>query len=150
MPILAINKKARYDYEILETFSAGLVLIGPEVKSAKLGQVSLKGAYVVPKRTKSSLPSFELLGATISPYKYARNDEYKTDRSRALLLTKKELKYLLGKSEEKGLTLVPLKIYTKNALVKLDFALARGKKKHDKREAIKNRDIDRRMRSLTR
>lgn len=146
MPVLAINKKARFDYELLEDFSAGLVLSGAEVKSAKAGQVSLKGAFVVLKQAK--IPEAWLLNAYINPYKFAGQFNEKPDRSRKLLLNKKELLRLESKIQDKGLTLVPTKIYTNNGLVKVDFSLARGKKKHDKRDDIKKKDVERDLRRL--
>ena len=142
MPSLAANKEAAYKYELLETFEAGLILSGAEVKSAKLGQVSLRGAYVS-LRQRDKLSRFYLVGAHFSPYKFAGQQANEPVRDRQLLLKKSELSYLIGKSKEKGLTLVPTKLYTKNGLVKLEFALARGKKLYDKRESIKKRDIDR-------
>ncbi len=144
MTTLALNKRAGYDYEILETFTAGIVLSGAEVKSAKGGQASLKGSYVV-FRSLANRPQPYLLNARISPYKYAKAESYDPDRPRALLLRRREIAYLAGKQQEKGLTLVPLKLYTDRSLVKLEFAVARGKKRFDKREAIKRRDINRRL-----
>jgi len=148
MPAIAINKKAKFDYEMMETLSAGLVLSGPEVKSAKAGQVSLKGAFVVLKQRPGRLPEAYLLNATITPYKFAIPGSLDSTRSRKLLLTKKELGQLVGKTAQEGLTLVPLSLYTKNGLVKLDFAIARGKKKYDKREDIKKRDVKRQLQRL--
>jgi len=148
MTVLALNKRARYDYEVLESFSAGIVLSGAEVKSAKAGQVSLKGSYVVFHSNAQHIEAF-LINAHISPYKYAGNKEaYLADAPRKLLLRKREINYLLGKREEKGLTLVPLKLYTERSLVKLEFAVARGKKRFDKRETEKRRDIKRRLKGI--
>ncbi len=148
MTVLALNKRARYDYEILETFNAGLVLGGAEVKSAKAGQVSLKGSFVVFRTTGKHIAPY-LLNAYISPYRYAAKVEnYEPDHARQLLLRRREINYLLGKREEKGLTLVPLKLYTERSLIKLEFAVARGKKRFDKRETEKLRDIKRRLRSV--
>lgn len=145
MPILAVNKQASFDYQLLETYEAGLILSGPEVKSAKAGHISLKGAFVT-KREKQGRVLYGLTNATISPYPCADNTDYDPNRSRGILLHKQEIAKLLGKTQEAGLTLVPTKIYTKGNLVKLEFALARGKKQHDKREAIKKRDVDRQIR----
>jgi len=147
MSTLAVNKKAHFDYELLETFEAGLVLTGAEVKSVKAGHVSLKGAYVV-KKLAEKLPEFYLINATITAYKYAPNPDYDPNRSRKLLLKKSEINRLVGKTQEKGLTLVPTKIYTKGSFVKLDFAIAKGKKQYDKRESIKKRDVDRQVKRL--
>jgi len=136
MKTYAINKRAKYDYEILETFEAGLVLKGHEVKSIKNGKMSLKGAYVVTKDGE-----IYLLNATISPYQPKNIPvDYNPSRSIKLLLNKKEINYLIGKSGEKGLTLVPIKVYTKKDKLKLEFGVGRGKKKIDKREQIKKRE----------
>ena len=145
MPTLAINKRARYDYEITDTYEAGIVLYGYEVKSIKTGQISLKGAFVTIKQgelflTNSHVPLYKK-ASTIT--------DYDPDRPRKLLVKSAEIKRLIGKKQEQGLTFVPLKLYTKRSLIKLKFALAKGKKKHDKREAIKKRDIDKKIRSLT-
>ena len=139
MKVLAENRKARFDYEILEKFEAGLVLIGQEVKAIRTGRMSLKGSYVVFKWEEPYL-----IGANIPPYqpKNALPD-YDPERSRKLLLNKSEIKHLLGKTKEKGLTLIPLKVYTKYAKIKLEFGIGKGKKKPDKREQIKKRDTDR-------
>jgi SsrA-binding protein len=136
---LAKNKKALFDYEILEKFQAGLVLSGQEVKSAKNGQISLKGAFVTFHAGKPLLT-----GAHITKYKPAGDiPDYDPTRSRHLLLKKKEIRYLQGKFFEKGLTIVPLSVYTKNRFIKVEIAVARGKKTFDKREVIKKRDANR-------
>jgi SsrA-binding protein len=150
MPVLAFNKRARYDYEILDTYEAGLVLLGYEVKSIKSGRISLKGSFVTMKQNPPRLPELFLTNAHIAKYEKASTIEsYDPERPRKLLVHKNEIKRLIGKKQEQGLTLVPLKIYTKHNLIKLEFALAKGKKKHDKREAIKKRDVDRQLRTLT-
>lgn len=140
MPSLATNKKAGFDYELQEQFEAGLVLLGWEVKSAKAGHVQLKGSFLHIQNGELWLKN-----AFISPYKPAGNKEVKSDRDRKVLVHKRELKRLMGKKLTEGLTLVPLRIYTKGNLVKLVFAVAKGKKKYEKREAIKKRDVDRQM-----
>ncbi|NLZ74572.1 SsrA-binding protein SmpB [Candidatus Falkowbacteria bacterium] len=149
MPQLAINKRAKFDYEIQEKYEAGLVLFGHEVKAARAGQISLKGSYIS-VRTKNGRPELYLINCQISPYKNAglmlHYDQY---RERKLLLKKKEINYLLGKKLAEGLTLIPLKIYTNHSFLKLEFAVAKGKKKYDKRETIKKRDVERRLRTLT-
>lgn len=145
MPILAVNKQANFDYQLLESYEAGLILSGPEVKSIKAGHVSLKGAFVT-KRDSKGRVAYYLTNATVSPYPYADNTDYDPQRSRPVLLHKSEIAKLLGKTQEAGLTLVPTKIYTKGNLIKLEFALARGKKQHDKREAVKKRDVNRQIR----
>ena len=150
MAIITVNRQARHDYEILETYEAGLVLTGYEVKAIKNGQVNLKGSYVVIKSlAKNNKIEAFLTKAHISLYKPAgKIDDYNPERDRKLLLNKKELKHLLGKSQEPGLTLVPLKIYTSHSFIKLELGIGRGKKQYDKREAIKTRDINRRFNIL--
>jgi SsrA-binding protein len=147
MSILAYNKRANFDYEITETFEAGLVLYGHEVKSIKSNHISLKGAFITLKATNNILPEVYLTNSYVTPYKYAgKLKDYKPDRPRQLLLSKKEINYLVGKKKEQGLTLVPTKIYTKKSLIKIEFGVGRGKRKYEKREDIKNRDIDRDIR----
>lgn len=139
MKTLAENNKAVFDYETLETYEAGMVLYGFEVKSIRAGHVSLKGSYVVIKNNEAFL-----INALISPYQQANTPEsYDPQRSRKLLLKKPEIMSLIGKSKIKGLTLIPLRIYTKKSTLKLEFAVAKGKKKIDKREIIKRRDTER-------
>ncbi len=141
MPTLAVNKKARFDYEILETYEAGLVLTGQEVKSAKKGRINLKGSYVTLTNGTASV-----LNMHISKYEKAGHlPDYKPDRTRLLLLHKKEMIKLMGKKDEQGLTLVPIKVYTKRNKIKLEFGLGRGKKKYDKRQDLKDKDIKKRM-----
>lgn len=149
MPVLAINKKASFDYEILDTYEAGLVLFGHEVKAVRAGELSLKGSYISPRK-RSGRPELYLINCQISPYKFAGPlPDYDRTRERKLLLNRREIGHLLGKKQEEGLTLIPLKIYTKHSFLKLEFAVARGRKKADKREVIKKRESDRRLRSLT-
>lgn len=149
MPLLAQNRKASFDYELLEKFEAGLVLSGQEVKSLRSGQASLKGSFVGIKRREEKT-EFYLLNCQIPVYKSAGDiPDYNPRRDRKLLLNKKEISYLIGKIQIEGLTLVPLRIYTNHGFLKLEFALAKGKKKYDKRESIKSKDIDRKLRSLT-
>ncbi|MEA3272546.1 MAG: SsrA-binding protein SmpB [Patescibacteria group bacterium] len=140
---IAINKKALFDYEILEKLEAGLVLTGQEVKSVKNGQINLKGSYVTLKDGEAYL-----LNAHISPYKKAGIlKDYNPTRSRKLLLHKKELTRLIGKSQEKGLTIIPLKVYTKGrGKIKIEIGIGRGKKKYEKRETIKKREVEREIR----
>ena len=139
MVVFAQNKKARFDYEILETFQAGIVLIGTEVKAIKTGHISIKGSFVVMRDNE-----LFLIGANIPPYqpKNAPKD-YEPERARKLLLTKSEIKHLIGKIKQKGLTLVPLKVYTIKRKIKITFGIGKGKKKYDKRETIKKREFDR-------
>jgi SsrA-binding protein len=151
MLVLAVNKRARFDYDIQDVYEAGLVLLGYEVKSVKTGHVSLKGSYVTFKRGQGkSLPEVYLTNAHISLYKFAGDrPDYDPTRPRKLLLNKKEIAHLLGKKEEQGLTLVPIKIYTKHSFIKLEFGVGKGRKKYDKREVIKKRELDRSVRTLT-
>jgi len=142
MPVLATNKKARFDYEILEPFEAGLVLTGQEVKSVRDNKMGLNGAYVTIARG-----GMWLVGGHIPRYPQAGPIEgYDPDRTRRLLLHRREINKLAGKLEQKGLTLVPLSVYTKGSKIKLEFGLARGKKTFEKRESIKKRDLDRDIR----
>lgn len=152
MPTLAFNKRANFDYEIKEKYEAGLVLLGHEVKSIKTGHISLKGSYVTFKKAKGRpLPELFLINVHIPLYKFAGSiKNYDPYRSRKLLLKKNEISHLIGKKQEQGLTLVPIRVYTKRGYVKLEFGVGRGKKKADKRETIKKRDIDRRIRTLIR
>lgn len=133
------NKKAAFNYEIREKIEAGISLFGFEVKSIRAGNGSLSGSFVKIKESGAYLT-----GAYIAAYQPANTpDTYDPYRDRKLLLTKKELKFLIGKQQEQGLTLIPLSLYNKGKLIKLELALARGKKKHDKRETIKQRDVER-------
>lgn len=137
MPKLAENRQAAFNYEILDNFEAGISLFGFEVKAALRGMVSLKGAYISIRNGEAFL-----LKARISPYQPANTPAwYEPERDRKLLLSKEELQYLIGKTSEKGLTLIPLSVYTKKRLIKLEFALARSKKKFEKREKIKEREF---------
>lgn len=139
MKVFAENKKAYFDYEILEKIEAGIVLIGQEVKSIKSGRINLAGSYVV-----ANNEEFFLVGCNIPPYQPKNApSNYNPERSRKLLLKKSEIKYLIGKSQQRTLTLMPLKVYTKKAQIKIEFGIAKGKKKFDKRESIKKRDIKR-------
>ena len=141
MPVLLKNKKATFDYEILDTFDAGMELFGFEVKSLRAGRGKLEGSHVVVRGGEAYL-----VGATIQPYQPGNTPkDYDPERSRRLLLTKKELNTLIGFEATKGLTLVPLSCYTKNRHIKLQFASVRGKKKYDKREDIKKRESKRDM-----
>lgn len=146
MPDLATNPRARHDYEILETLEAGLVLTGHEVKSIKKGQASIKGAYV-----RSQGGQLWLIGASIPPYQPGNVPAgYQERADRKLLVSKRELSGLIGLQQAHGVTLIPLRLYAKQGRVKLEIGVARGKKKYDKREAIKKKDVTRaRMRGMS-
>jgi SsrA-binding protein len=145
---IAQNKKAYFDYEILEKFEAGLVLNGQEVKSLRTRSTSLAGTYILIKRDKLGRGEAFWIGGNIPPYQPENADKgYDSRRDRKLLLNKEEIEYLLQKSTERGLTLVPISVYTKTHKLKLEFGLAKGKKKFDKRESIKKREVDRKIRN---
>jgi SsrA-binding protein len=136
--IITKNKKAYYDYEILEKLEAGVILSGPEVKSTKTGHINLKGSYVT-----ISGGEVYLLNCHISPYKFANLSDYNPTISRKLLLHKREINHLIGKLQTKGISLIPLQVYIRNNLIKIEIGIARGKKKYDKREVIKKRERER-------
>ena len=138
--IVATNKKAYHDYFVEDTYEAGIVLIGCEVKSIRLGAVNLRDSFVIIKNGEVFL-----LGAHISPYKMGSYNNADPRRTRKLLLNKHEINKLRGKVQQKGYTLIPLKIYFKDALVKIELGLCRGKELHDKRASIKERDNNREM-----
>lgn len=141
MKIYGENKKAHFDYEILEKYEAGLVLTGQEVKSIRTGHINLTGSYVVIVQGKP-----ELVGAKIPAYQPANAPkDYNPEQPRKLLLNKKELNYLAGRTNEKGFSLIPLKVYDNNGRIKLEFGLAKGKKKYDKKEKIKKKDVERQI-----
>jgi SsrA-binding protein len=135
----ATNPRAGYDYEILETMEAGLVLKGYEVRSIKTGKITIKGSYV---KMLNGMPY--LVGATISPYQIGNVPQtYDPQAHRKLLMSKKQIAGLVGLSQSQGLTLVPLKLYGKKGIIKLLVGIAKGKKKYDKRESIKKKDVQR-------
>src|SRR3989344_3068883 len=139
MPEYATNPRVNFDYEILETIEAGIVLEGHEVKAIKTGKASIKGSYV---KILNEEPF--LIGATISPYQPINTPKnYDPQRSRKLLLSRGEISKLMGLAQSQGLTLIPLKFYDKKSKIKLLVGIARGKKKHDKRETIKKKDVAR-------
>jgi len=138
MGVVAKNKRAYFDYEHLEKFEAGVVLTGQEVKSIKAGRINLAGTYVILRGNEAYL-----INADVPPYQPKNTPEdYNPTRPRKLLLNRSEIKYLVGKSEQKGLTLVPLRVYTKKEKIKLEFAIARGRKKADKKDLIKKRESE--------
>ncbi len=135
MTTFATHKKARFDYEILETLEAGLVLTGSEVKAIRQGSVRLDGSFVIVRGTQATIVNMH-----IGPYRYARKENYIPDATRKLLLNRKEINYLRGKTEEDGLTIVPLSLYTKGTRIKIEIGIAKGKKMFDKRRTIKERE----------
>ncbi len=143
--IYSENKKALYDYEILEKYEAGLVLIGQEVKSIRGGKMQLAGSYVIIGAGHNAAPgSSQLVGAKIPAYQPLNAPQgYNPEKIRKLLLSKKELNYLAGKVNERGFSLIPLKVYDNNGRIKLEFGLAKGKKAFNKKEKIKKRDVER-------
>lgn len=139
--LIANNKKARHDYFIEETYEAGIVLTGTEIKSARLGKVSIKESYA-----RIEKEEVIIYGMNISPYEQGNRFNVDPLRPRKLLLHKREIRKLIGATKLKGLTLIPLTMYLNEAgLAKLEIALARGKKNYDKREAIAKRDASRNM-----
>lgn len=138
--IVADNRKARFDYEVIETFEAGLVLVGSEVKSLRQGQINLKDSYIAFKGNEAFLQN-----AHISVYKASSYNNHDPERLRKLLLHDYELAKISAALQEKGLSCIPLKVYFKKGRIKLEIALARGKKKGDKRQSIKSREADREM-----
>lgn len=136
MTVFSENRKAYFDYEILEKFEAGLVLSGAEVKSIRGGRMNLTGSYV---NFHNGEPY--LIGASIAPYQPKNQPiDYDPSRTRKLLFNKKEIDYFLGKTKQKGLTLIPLKVYNKGRRIKIEIGLARGKKQYDKRATIAKRE----------
>lgn len=142
MKILAKNKTAFRDYQILDRFEAGIVLTGAEVKSVKSSNVALKDSYVSFKSGEAML-----VGCHISRYAFEQSKTYDPIRNRKLLLHKREIDKLALNIKQDGLTVVPLTIYAEKGKVKVEIATAKGKKKYDKREAIKNRELDRELRT---
>jgi len=139
--VITINKRAYFDYEILETFEAGIELRGFEVKAIKSGRINLAGSYAIIRNNE-----VWLLNADIPPYQPKNTPaDYDTKRTRRLLLRKIEIKNLIGRVQEKGLTLVPLKVYTKdgNGKIKIEIGLGRSLKKADKRELLRKREVRR-------
>jgi SsrA-binding protein len=144
--IIAENKKALFNYQIQEKFSAGLKLSGPEVKSAKSGKIDLSGSYVIINfNPLSQTNEIWLENLKISKYSKSGYSQkgYDPSRKRKLLLNRKEINYLTGKIKQKGLTIVPILVYTSQRLIKVEIAIVQGKKKFDKREQIKKREFDR-------
>ena len=137
-PVFAENRKARHDYTVLETIECGIVLSGTEVKSVRHGEVSLAGAYGAVLKGE-----LWLLGADIAAYKFGNRFNHEPKSQRKLLVHAKEIRELQLKTEAKGLTLVPLKVFLKHGKIKVDLGVCRGKQLHDKRDALKKKDLRR-------
>jgi SsrA-binding protein len=140
--IIADNRKARHDYHILETYEAGVALLGTEVKAIREGRVNLRDSYARPEGGE-----VWMLNVHISSYSHRGYADHAETRQRKLLLHRHEIRKLIGRTAEKGLTLVPLQMYFKNGRVKVLVGLARGKQAHDKRETIRRREVDRETRA---
>lgn len=138
--VLATNRQAYHNYHILETYECGIALTGGEVKSVRQGRINLKEGYALIRHGE-----VWLVNTHISPYQYARLAEAQPRRDRKLLLHKHQIRRLAGKVQEKGLTLVPTKCYLKNGKIKVEIALAKGKKLYDKREAAVRKTLEREM-----
>jgi len=139
--IISANRKALHDYEILETYESGIVLIGSEVKSLREGRVALKDGFARIEGEEAYLYNVH-----ISPYEKSSTKDYDPKRERKLLLHKHEIKRLMGRVQQRGLTLVPLEMYFKGGNAKVSLGLAKGKKVYDKREALKRREAEREIR----
>ena len=139
---IADNRKAFHDYHILETFEAGIALLGTEVKGIREGQANLRDSYA-----RVEMGEIWLFNVHINPYSHRGYVDHDPRRKRRLLLHKHEIRKLIGKTVEKGLTLVPTKLYFKNGKVKVAIALAKGKQDHDKRETLRRREADRETRA---
>src|SRR3990167_3477377 len=138
--IIATNRKAHFNYEILERYEAGLSLVGSEVKSLREGKANLSDAYAIIRNDEAFL-----LNCHINPYSHANLLNHEPLRTRKLLLHRHEIQKLIGKTQEKGLTLIPLRLYFKKGKAKVELGVAKGKKLYDKRETIKRREINREM-----
>ncbi len=139
------NRKARHDYEVIDTYETGIVLSGSEVKSLRLGLANLQDSYGIVKQGE-----VWLLNMHINPYEQANQFNHDPLRTRKLLLHRSEIRKLIGKTTEKGLTLIPLKVYFTKGIAKVQLALCKGKKEYDRREDIKKRDADRETRRAMR
>jgi len=137
---IATNRRARFDYEVLDTGEAGIMLLGSEVKSLRAGQVDLKDSYAHVQRGE-----MWLVGVRIAPYEYARDGGHEPERERKLLLHKREIERIASTLAEKGLTLLPLRMYFKDGKVKVELGLGRGKGQRDKRESLKRKQAEREM-----
>ncbi len=138
--VVASNRKARHDYDVIETFEAGLQLIGSEVKSLRAGSVQIKDGFALVRDGEAWLENVH-----IAPYQFARDGGHDPERSRKLLLKRREIDRLAGTIAEKGLTLVPLSIYFSEGLAKVELGLVKGRRTYDKRQAIRQREEQREM-----
>ncbi len=141
--LIADNRKARYDYHLFDTYEAGVVLLGTEVKAIREGRVNLRDSYGRVENGEVFLHNVH-----ISPYSHRGYAEHEPLRRRKLLLNKREIRKLIGKTVERGCTLVPVRMYFRNGRVKVAVSVAKGKKTHDKRETIRRREIDRETRAM--
>ncbi len=141
--IVCQNRKARHDYFIDEIYEAGIVLVGPEVKSLREGRASLKDTYARVKNGELFLHNMH-----ITPYPFAHHLNLDPTRTRKLLMQKREIKRLIGKTEEKGYSLIPLSVYLLRGIIKVELALAKGKRKYDKRYALKEKEMKRELDQL--
>ncbi len=142
--VITVNKRAYFDYQILETYKTGIELKGFEVKAIKTGKINLAGSYVIVQDNQ-----VWLLNTDVPPYQPKNTPKnYDPKRTRRLLLKKSEIKNLIGRTREKGLTLAPLKVYTKNNKIKIEIGLAKSRKKKDKRALIKKREVEKEMRNM--
>ncbi len=140
LKIIAKNRKARHEYEIVDTWEAGLVLLGTEVKALRNGRCNLGDAYGEIRKGEAWICKMH-----IGPYEMGNRENHEPFRKRKLLLTRREIRKMVPRIEERGLTLVPMKIYFKHGLVKIELGMGRGKKLHDKRDSKAKQDIERRM-----
>ena len=138
--VVASNRRARFDYEILDTFEAGMVLLGSEVKSLRAGKASINEAYVAMRSNEAWLESM-----TIPPYAYSHGGGHEPTRTRKLLLQRREIDRIGAKMREQGLTLIPTQVYFLNGKAKVELGLAKGKRRFDKRQSIKKREQEREM-----
>lgn len=143
--VIATNRKVRHDYEVLDTFEAGIVLTGSEVKSLRAKQLTLKDSYADIVRGE-----LWLVNAHIAPYSYAREGGHDPERHRKLLVHRHELQRLVGKLAEQGLTLVPTQVYFSDGIAKVELALAKGRRRHDKRRELRDKEDRREMRRMRR
>ncbi len=145
MKVVASNRRARHDYEILDTYEAGMALLGSEVKSLRAGRADLKDGYGEVRDGE-----MWLVGVYIAPYDFARGGGHEPERARKLLLHRREIDRIGGRLAEQGLTLVPLRIYFKEGKAKVELGLARGRRRYDKRQALREREQRREMERATR